>query len=179
MISGNLVRLRAYNKNDLKFELEYINDFEVKKNINPEIPFPLRFEDEEKWYNSINPMGNGIYTFVIEELESHKYVGICEVNDIDWKNSVATIGIFIGKPFWGKGFGTEAMRLLINFIFEEMNINKIKLSVFGFNNRAIKMYENLGFKKEATLREQIFREGKYHDEIIMGLLKREWGNIDD
>nr|WP_206076217.1 GNAT family protein [Marinitoga lauensis] len=72
------------------------------------------------------------------------------------------------------GYGTEAMKLLVNFIFDEMNINKVKLHVFSFNKRAIRSYEKVGFKVEGVLREQIFREGKYHDEIIMGILRREW-----
>ncbi|SHE36359.1 Protein N-acetyltransferase, RimJ/RimL family [Marinitoga hydrogenitolerans DSM 16785] len=173
-MTGYLVKLRAYSKKDLDKTLEYINDLEVRKYINPGIVFPFRYEDEEKWYESINPDNGGKYTFAIEKIEDNKYIGGCGINEIDWKNSVATVGIFIGKPFWNKGYGTEAMKLLVNFVFNEMNINKVKLSVFSFNKRAIRSYEKIGFKVEGVLREEIFRDGIYHDEIIMGILRKEW-----
>ncbi|AEX85937.1 acetyltransferase [Marinitoga sp. 1135] len=174
MLEGKLVKLRAYSKNDLEKVLEYINDEEVRKNLMPGIPYPFRMEDEEKWYEKLNPFGGGKYDFAIELKKTGEYIGGCGVNEIDWKNSVATVGIFIGKPFFNKGYGTEAMKLLVDFVFKEMNINKVKLHVFSFNQRAIKSYEKVGFKVEGILREQIFREGKYHDEVIMGILRKEW-----
>lgn len=66
------------------------------------------------------------------------------------------------------------MKVLVNFIFNEMNINKIKLDVYSFNTRAIKCYEKLGFKKEGTLRKEIFREGKYHDILVYGMFRDEF-----
>ncbi|GAB6189108.1 GNAT family protein [Marinitoga arctica] len=177
MFEGKKVRLRAYKKEDLDKVVEYINDIEVRRGLTPGIMFPFRYEDEEKWYESINPLGNGEYNFAIELKKTGEYIGGCGIPNVDWKNSVVTVGIFIGKPFLNNGYGTEAMKLLVNFVFNEMNINKVKLHVFSFNKRAIRSYEKVGFKIEGVLREQIFREGKYHDEIIMGILKREWENI--
>ncbi|MBO8161851.1 MAG: GNAT family N-acetyltransferase, partial [Thermosipho sp. (in: Bacteria)] len=98
-------------------------------------------------------------------------------NNIDWKNSVATVGIFLGRPHWNKGYGTDAMKVLVRFIFNEMNINKVKLSVYSFNKRGIRAYEKAGFKIEGVLREELFREGKYHDVYVMGILKNEWKNM--
>ena len=93
---------------------------------------------------------------------------------MDWKNSFCTVGIFLGKPFWNKGYGTDAMKTLVNFIFNEMSLNKIRLFVFEFNKRAVRSYEKSGFKVEGTLREQIFRNGKFYDVYVMGILRREW-----
>jgi RimJ/RimL family protein N-acetyltransferase len=91
---------------------------------------------------------------------------------------VAVVGIFIGdKNYWGKGYGTDAMSVLVKFIFEQMNIHKVKLNVFSYNERAIKSYEKCGFKVEGVLRQEIFRDGKYYDEIIMGLLKEEYSAL--
>lgn len=91
---------------------------------------------------------------------------------------MAVEGIFIGdKKYWGKGYGTDAMRVLVKFIFEQMNIHKVKLNVYSFNERAIKSYEKCGFKVEGVLRQEIFRDGRYYDEIIMGLLKEEYYNL--
>lgn len=176
MYDGNLVRLRAYEKNDLEIARKFVNDPEVKKYLIPGIPFPLRVDDEEKWYNSLNPFGKGEYSFAIERIEDGKYIGGCGINKVDWKNSVAEVGIFLGKPYWNKGYGTDAMRVLVNFIFSEMNINKVKLEVFSFNERAIRSYEKVGFKIEGALREEIFRNGKYYNVIVMGLLRKEWNS---
>ncbi len=174
MYTGKLVRLREYRKEDLPKILEYINDPEVKGLLNPAIPYPYTLEDEEKWLAS-NSATKDIYSFAIETLVEKRYIGGCGINKIDWKNSVVEVGIFIGdKSLWGKGFGSDAMKVLMAFVFEQLNINKIKLEVFSFNQRAIKSYEKCGFRVEGVLREEIFRNGKYFDKISMGILAREF-----
>lgn len=174
MYTGQKVRLREYRKEDIEKALAYINDSEVKKLLAPGIPYLNTLEDERKWVENLSA-SNDIYSFAIETLGDEKYVGGCGLNSIDWKNSVAVVGIFIGdKNYWGKGYGTDAMKVLIKFIFEQMNVHKIKLNVYSFNERAIKSYEKCGFKVEGVLRQEIFRDGRYYDEIIMGLLKEEY-----
>ena len=65
------------------------------------------------------------------------------------------------KEYWSKGYGSDALKLLIKFIFEEVNMNKIKLKVFSFNNRAIACYKKVGFKEEGILKKELYRSGKY------------------
>ena len=72
------------------------------------------------------------------------------------------------KAMHGKGYGTDAVSLLCKLGFEEMNLHKIKVEVMAFNLAAIRCYEKCGFIKEGTLRDEVFREGKYHDVIVMG-----------
>lgn len=174
MYKGEKVKLREYSKEDIKQAQMYVNDPEVKMLLTPGIPFPYTLEDEEKWYES-QSANNDTYNFAIETLDEGKYIGGCGINKIDWKNSNVIIGIFIGdKNYWEKGYGTDAIKVLIKFIFNEMNINRIKLNVFSFNKRAIKCYEKCGFKVEGVLRQELFRDGEYHDDILMGLLKEEY-----
>lgn len=177
MFEGKLMRLRAYRKEDIEKALEFANDPEVKKCLVPGIPFPWRKEDEEKWYQSLNPFSTDSYSFALEKLSDGEYIGRCSIIKIDWKNSVAEVGIFLGRPYWSQGYGTDAMRVLVRFIFNEMNMNKIKLHVFSFNERAKRVYEKIGFKVEGILRQELFREGRYHDVIVMGLLKSEWKDL--
>lgn len=172
-LEGKLVRFRAYNKEDIPVVYEYINDPEVKRFLMPGIPFPMRIEEEYKWFDSQTAFGD-TYNFAIEILKEGKYAGGCGINSIDWKNRYATVGIFLGRPYWGKGYGTDAMKVLLKFIFEEMNLNKIILITYSFNERAIACYQKVGFKIEGILREQIFRDGCYYDEIAMGILFSEW-----
>ncbi|MCD6550708.1 GNAT family protein [Thermotoga sp.] len=178
MLKGKLVRLREYRKEDIDKALEYINDPEVKKYLIPGIPFPLRREDEEKWYQNLDGFSTKSYSFAIETLSTREYIGGCGINNIDWKNSIAEVGIFLGRPYWNKGYGTDAMKVLVRFIFNEMNINKIKLGVYSFNKRAMRVYEKVGFKVEGVLREELYREGKYHDVYVMGILRREWKDME-
>ncbi|WP_454052026.1 GNAT family N-acetyltransferase [Clostridium sp. Marseille-Q7071] len=174
MYIGEKVKLREYRKEDIKKAQEYMNDGEIRGLLAPNIPYPYTYEDEVKWFEGLSA-NKDLYNFAIETLNDKKYIGGCGINNIDWKNSVATVGIFIGdKSYLGKGYGTDAMKVLINFIFEEMNINKIKLNVYSFNERAVKSYEKCGFKKEGLLRKEIFRHGKYHDEVVMGILREEY-----
>lgn len=176
MYKGEKIRLREYKKEDIKLAQEYVNDSEIKKLLNPGIPFLYTYEDEEKWYENLSA-SKDTYNFAIETLEDKKYIGGCGINEVDWKNSYVVVGIFIGdKDYLGKGYGTDAMKVLMNFIFEQMNIHKIKLNVFSFNKRAIKSYEKCGFKVEGILRDELFVDGKYHDEVSMGILREEYYN---
>jgi len=173
MLEGRSVRLRAYRKEDVELAWKYINDPEVKSYLVPGIPFPMTLEEEYKWYENLSS-SKDTYNFAIERIEDGQYIGGCGINEVNWKNSYAYVGIFLGKPYWSKGYGTEAMKLLLRFIFEEMNLNKVLLNVYSFNERALRSYEKCGFVVEGRLREQIFRKGKYYDEIIMGILRREF-----
>lgn len=174
MFEGKLVRLREYRKEDISIKLSYINDPEVIGYMESGIPYPLTLNEELKWFEAISAFKD-TYRFAIEAISSGKYIGECGINSIDWKNRVASVVIFIGgKECRGRGFGTEAMKILLSFAFEQINVNKVRLNVYSFNERAIKSYEKCGFKKEGVLRQEIFRNGKYYDTIVMGLLREEW-----
>jgi RimJ/RimL family protein N-acetyltransferase len=174
VLEGNLVRLRAYKREDLEKAREMYNDPDVNKFLRPGIPYPLRVEDEVKWYESLNPLGDGAYSFAIERISDGEYIGSCGIDAVDWKNSHAAVGIFLGKKYWDRGYGTDAFSTLIDFCFSEMNLHRIYLYVFQFNQRAIHTYEKIGFKVDGTLRENVFKNGKYQDELVMSILRNEW-----
>lgn len=174
MFSGKLVRLREYKKEDIPLKYSFINDPEVLKYLEPGIPYPVTLNEELKWFESISAFRDS-YRFAIETISESHYIGDCGINSIDWKNSIASVAIFIGNSAYrNKGYGTEAMRILLDFTFNQVNINKIRLSVYSFNDRAIKSYEKCGFSVEGVLRQEIFREGKYYDVIAMGILRDEY-----
>ena len=174
MLIGKLVRLREYREEDLKLAQEYLNDFEIKKYLFPMTPFPLTLNDEKKWYEKVSFL-NENYEFAIEALDKGIYLGGCGLKNLDWKNSHTEVGIFIGlQEYLGKGYGTEAMNLMINFIFMEMGLNKIKLDVYDFNQRAAACYEKCGFKKEAVLKNEIYRNGRFSDIIRMSIFKEDF-----
>ena len=174
MYTGKLVRLREYRREDIPLAQAYLNDHETRSFLNPRVSYPYTLADEEKWFEK-NSANNDTYDFAIETLDRGKYIGGCGINAIDWKVGKAEVGIFIGdKDYWGKGYGADAMEVLVRFCFDQMNINKISLHVFSFNERARLCYEKCGFSVEGVLRREIYANGQYHDDIAMGLLRSEW-----
>jgi len=173
MLHSERLFLRPYEIADAKNVLVFLNDPEVRRFLVPGIPYPLSVIEEERWIEGQSKEAE-CKSFAIILKETVEYIGGCGFNRINWQSRVATIGIFLGQPFWNKGLGTEAVRILIEFAFGELNVNKIKLQVFSFNKRAIRSYEKNGFKIEGVLREEVYRNGQYYDEIVMGLLASEW-----
>lgn len=175
MYNGKLVKLRSYKEADIERAIEFINDEEVKKLLDSNIPFPMTKWQEEEWIKSRKVGADFTYDFAIEDLETGKYIGGCSINECDVKNRNCTIGIMIGdKEYWGRGYGSDALKVLVKFIFEEVNMNKIKLGVFSFNSRAIACYKKVGFKEEGILKNELYRSGKYYDIIQMAIFKDEW-----
>lgn len=172
MYYGEKVCLRAYREDDLERICKLINDAELKKFLVTNIPFPQTEWEEENWVKSHKQNSDGEYEFAIEATKTNKYIGGCSVRKVNWLSRTAEVGIMIAdKDYWGNGYGTDAMKVLIKFIFENMNIRKIKLCVFSFNERAKKCYEKCGFKVEGVLKDEIFKDGKYYDEILMAAFK--------
>lgn len=174
MFEGQFVRLRAYTTDDIPKARDFLNDPAVGTRLRPAIFFPYRLEDEEGWYNTLNANSGTEYSFAIELKDERTYIGGCGIASIDGKNHTATVGIFLGNAYCGQGYGTDAMKVLVDFCFQEVNLHKVSLSVYGFNTRAIRSYEKVGFQTEGVLREEVFRFGQYHDKIMMGLLRAEW-----
>ncbi len=173
MYYGEKVCLRAYKEEDIPIATALVNDKELKKFLVTNIPFPMSPWEEETWVKSQKSTEAGNYNFAIEDIKTKKYIGGCGIQNVNWLARVATVGIMIGdKEYWGKGYGTDAMMVLTNFIFQDMNIHKIRLSTFSFNVRAKKCYEKCGFEVEGTLKDEIFKDGKYYDEIIMSVFNK-------
>lgn len=173
MIEGKKIRIRAIEKTDIDEIMKWINDPEVMKNLL--MRYPVSRFQEEKWIenalSSDNPR-NKVFA-----LETHDgiYLGGIGLHAIDWENRNAEAGIVIGKKeYWNKGYGTDAMITLLEFAFNQMNMHRVYLRVFGYNLRGVKSYEKCGFKKEGVLRKDRYQNGEYHDTIIMGILRDEF-----
>lgn len=173
MYEGQKVRLREYRREDIPLRLSYINDAKTALNLTPDVIYPMTLSEQEKWFESITALSD-TYKFAIETIADKKYIGDCSINSVDWKNRVASFGILIGSSYRGMGYGTDTLHVLMNFIFNHMNMNKARLIVYSFNEQAIRCYKKCGFKVEGVLRQEIFQNGKYYDKIAMGLLREEY-----
>lgn len=176
MYTGKKVRLRAYRKEDAPQAQAYLNEPEIKRLLGG-APFPLTLWDEEKWISQQSARSE-TYSFAIETLSDNRYIGGCGINQLDWKNRVVELGIFIGdKAYWDQGYGTDALEVLLRFVFEQLNMHKVSLRVLSFNARAQKVYRRLGFQEEGCLRQERFVDGAYYDLVVMGLLQDEYYEV--
>lgn len=173
MLKGTKVRLRAYKENESEIVWNMIEEDGIKENLMIATAFPYSLDSEKSFIKSAMNSSGELFNFAIEDLNTKEYIGGCGINAIDRKNSIATIGLWLGNNYHGKGYGSDTLRTLCKFIFDEMNINKINLGYFQFNEKGKKCYEAVGFKEEGVHRRELYRFGKYHDRISMGLFRDE------
>jgi len=106
-------------------------------------------------------------------------IGHCVLTNIHWTYRTAEFGIYIGdKAGRGFGWGTEALKLLLTYGFDVLNLNKVWGEVYD-DNPALKIFEKLGFKQECIMKQARFMHGKYCDIFVIGMLKGEWGELDE
>ena len=173
MYEGKLVRLRALDNSDLMYLLQFSNDYQVMRGASGGILYPSTVDDEARAMGNNTSYTNGEYQFAIETLAERRFIGKCGFVKINWKNRVGELAIMIGETqMHGKGYGTDAIRTLCQFGFDELNLHKIKAVVFDFNEPALRCYEKCGFVREGLLKQEIYREGAYHDVVMMGLIKK-------
>ena len=120
-----------------------------------------------------------LFPFLIRTLEAEgqpgRLVGLIDLVVERWPHRDAFIGIGIGeRADWGKGYGSDAMRLILRYAFDELNLHRVTLTVFEYNERAIHTYRKLGFQEEGRQRQRLRRDGRLWDMLVMGLLKEEW-----
>lgn len=112
---------------------------------------------------------------LIALLDSDQIIGDIALQDIDPANRNASLRIAIdSEPHLGKGYGPEAMRLLLDYGFGQLNLHRIELQVFDYNERAIKAYEKVGFVREGIQRDALYYNHRYHDSIMMSMLEHEF-----
>lgn len=148
MIEGKKIRLRAFEGTDAAANHEFVNDPETLRGMMSGIPFPSSYADEQQWLSQQSSYTRGEYQFAVETVDGDELAGRCGIIRVDWKNRMAKLAIMIGKPYRGRGYGKEAMELLCDFCFREMNLHKLRVSVFAFNEAAVRCYLSCGFREE-------------------------------
>jgi len=115
------------------------------------------------------------YFFGVRTLEGDRLVGLIELDGQLFPHGEAFAGIGIGeREDWGQGYGTDAMKVILRYAFQELNLRRVSLNTFEYNPRAIRSYEKAGFVHEGRMREYLSREGRRWDLIFMGILREEW-----
>lgn len=156
---------------------EWMNDFQVTDYIG-KTPYICTLPGEKEWLENA-AKNSETRTFDIVDLNDNKLVGTVGLENFNWIDRSAILGIFIGdKDYRSNGYGTEAIQLLLEYGFKYLNLHSIKLDLLSVNERAHKCYLKCGFKDTGRHREAIFLNGKYYDRLTMDILENEFhGNF--
>lgn len=165
--------LRPIEIRDLSSIYDFRNDWEVVNSVGG---FSIGYSTEavERWIRSAQEKNDHII-WAIAEKDTDLCVGHVGLYEIDYRVRKANSGTIIGdKTLWGKGLGTKIRKEILDFAFNQLNLNRIQCTILESNIGSIKVSEKLGFKKEGILREYQYRDGKYQNAIIMSILKSDW-----
>lgn len=167
--------LRAFEPEDYKTIIRWRRD----EDINNMLGGPKYFfseENEKKWVlKAIEDPVN--IKLAVCTIEGDIHIGNVYITDINYINRSCHSHILIGeKSYWGSGYATEAMTLLIDFMFNERGMNRIVANVLEDNIPSIKMHEKCGYKREGLLRQAIYKNGKFQNQIVLALLKEDYNS---
>lgn len=176
---GELVRLSAADPEELgKTYVRWSRDTEMMRLFGSG---PTRMQSArasiEYYEKELKDQLPSHFYFSIRALEDDRLLGETDLDITSWASRDAFVGIGIGdRADWGRGYGTDAMRLILRYAFTELNLYRVSLSVFEYNPRAIRSYEKCGFRLEGRRRSALLKDGKRWDILYMGILMEDWKN---
>lgn len=175
-LQGKRLYLRPVERNDIPLLQKWINDPEVRKYLSNS--FPLSLTDEEKYFERISNISKNEVTLAVVRKKDDVLLGSIGLHRIDYVNGIATTGSMYGrKSEWNKGYATEAKMILLEYAFLTLNLRKICSTAICGNIGSIKHNMNCGYKKEGIRKSHYFREGKYHDAVMLAVFKKDWEKV--
>lgn len=172
-IKGNKINLRPMKISDVDSIVENINDKLIAR-YTQRLPYPYHKKDAIGFIKQQKIKKNTKLNLGIEDNNTKKIIGGIGLDKIDYKNKSAVLGYWLGKKYWGKKIMSEASKLILNHAFKELKLQRIQATVMHPNIVSMKVLEKNGFKHEGILRKKIFKNNKWMDIHIFGLLKNEW-----
>jgi RimJ/RimL family protein N-acetyltransferase len=178
---GELVRLSAMDAEEVSKAFErWGRDSEFKRLINSGVLQMPSSKAAQTWLEKeLEEQSINQHWFSIRKLDDDKLLGDIDLYVYNWSGRDAFVGLGIGeREFWGKGYGTDVMRVILRYGFIEVNLKRVTLTVFEYNPRAIRSYEKAGFRHEGRMRGALNKEGRRWDMLFMGILREEWMGLD-
>jgi RimJ/RimL family protein N-acetyltransferase len=178
LFAGQLVRLAAFNpETDAAIAARWSRDTEYHRLADTDPAYPRSTQEAKE---RVERDSEHVFGFVIRTQADDRLIGEIGVWLESWAQGEAWAGIVIGeRDYWGNGYGTEAMQLLLRYAFTELNVRRVSLNVFAYNPRAIRSYEKAGFRHEGLVRGDCHRTGQRWDTVFMGILREEWEAINN
>ncbi len=173
LFTGQLVRLAAPNPDiDAEALARWSHDTEFHRLADNDVAYPESAQKIKEWLERSDDQS---FRFAIRALADDRLMGTIGLWVESWTHREAWVGIGIGdRDCWGKGYGTDAMKLALRFAFDELNLDRVSLGVYAHNLRAIRSYEKAGFKLEGCVRGDCRRDRQRFDSLFMGILREEW-----
>jgi diamine N-acetyltransferase len=171
-IDGSLVALGPIRRDLLPQYQRWLNDFGARRNLGL-APGPMTMEAETAWFEGVTSAGETVFT--IYERATWRPIGNCGLHDLDHRNRTAEFGILIGEAdARGKGYGTEATRLILDYAFTALGVHNLMLRVFAYNRAGIRAYQKAGFREFGRRREAVWMGGQIWDVVYMESLATEF-----
>lgn len=174
---GELVRLSAMDVDEQsKAFSRWSRDSEFSRLINSGVASTASPKAIQKWLEKeLDEQTVNQHWFSIRKLDDDALLGEIDLYVYNWPGRDAFVGLGIGeREFWGKGYGTDVMNVILRYAFTEINLKRVTLTVFEYNPRAIRSYEKAGFRHEGRVRQALHKEGRRWDMLFMGILREEW-----
>jgi UDP-4-amino-4,6-dideoxy-N-acetyl-beta-L-altrosamine N-acetyltransferase len=169
---GEEIYLRPLERADAPLFARWINDPSVSRTLAQHRPINL--QSEEEFIDRARGDEHSVLLVIVLR-DGDRAIGTVGLDSIDFKDRRARFGIVIGEPdHWGLGHGSEATRLILRHAFATLNLHRVWLHVYEYNERGLRCYDRIGFRREGVLRQDHYSEGRYWDVISMGLLRPEW-----
>ena len=175
MFKGKKVNLRSFELSDVNEMMKNINDYAVKRGSGDR--FPTSCFDQEEWIKKTwkQKREGSNYYFAIELVESKKLIGVTGLKRVDTINRSASFLIAIyNSSNWNKGYGTDALKVILSIAFDLLNLHSVNLRVYDYNKGGIRSYEKAGFTRVGMMRERDYSEGSFHDDVMMDILEEEY-----
>lgn len=182
VLTGKFVRLSAFDPQEMSKAFPRWNlNSEFQRLLNSSARPMFSPKAELKWMEEeVGESSPASYFFSIRTLAEDKLIGELGLDVVNWSGRDAFVGLGIGETeYWGKGYGTDVMNILLRFAFMEINLLRVSLTVFEYNPRAIRSYEKAGFRHEGRVRKVLNKEGRRWDVFCMGILRDEWMELNN
>jgi RimJ/RimL family protein N-acetyltransferase len=177
MLTGPNVRLTAVRDDDTAVMEEWFNSAVFGRYYDFLPALPKQRREVQAMLDEMREAADRMI-FAVRDQKTQGLIGLAGFDEILWSNGVATCFLGIGEAAYrGRGGGKEALRLLLDFGFYELNFYRVQLNVIAYNEAAIRLYERHGFVREGTYRRCVFRDGKRWDMYLYGLLIEEWQGL--
>lgn len=178
LLRGKMVLLRPAERDDIPIFVRWLSDERTTRFLSLRAPIGIAME--ERWFERMQEgHGRDSWFFVVCRLDDRFPVGSVSLFDLDHVNGSAGLGILIGEvEFQGRGFGSDALAVLLDFAFGELRLERVWLDVYDFNARAIRSFEKNGFVHEGRQRRARYQRGRYYDVLRMAILRDEWAALE-
>lgn len=173
LLRGDRLRLAALTPSDAATIARWYASAEFMRLFDGNAAMP---KSEQEVLNTLDGWrkNQNAFMFALRRGADEALVGMGGCDEVDWRNRAGWLSLALGREHWGQGYGTEALRLILRHAFMELDLHRVQLTVFAYNERALALYRKAGFTREGTFREFLWRDGLRYDMILMGMLAREW-----